>query len=51
MTALLEDLERIIGQREGKVMEGPMRELPDLYEPEGHNAREAAKMLRRLLPA
>lgn len=50
MAALLEDLERILGRREGPVMEGPMRVLPDLYEPISHSSREAAKMLRRLLP-
>jgi len=49
MAALLEDLERILGQREGELRPLPLRSAPDEYQPVGRSARDAAQVLRRLV--
>jgi eukaryotic-like serine/threonine-protein kinase len=51
MTALGEDLERILGQREGTVVPAPLARAPDLYEAITPSARAVADVLRRLVPA
>jgi serine/threonine-protein kinase len=50
MSLLLEDLERILGRREGDVAPGPLRATPDRYQPVSPMAREAARVLSALLP-
>jgi serine/threonine-protein kinase len=49
MSALFEDLERILGQREGGVSPRPVVAAPDHYEPVGRSARGAATVLRGLV--
>jgi serine/threonine-protein kinase len=50
MAALVADLERILGQREGAVVPGPTRVEPDLYVPVTPSGRAAARALRNLVP-
>ncbi len=49
MAAMAEDLERILGKREGTVGPGPLRAEPDLYEAARPNAKLAAETLRALV--
>ncbi len=46
MTAVEEDLERILGQRDGAVVPAPIRHEPDHYEAVNPSARSAADVLR-----
>jgi serine/threonine-protein kinase len=50
MTALLADLERILGQRQGVIVPPPRRVVPDAFEGIGATARSAAAALRLLVP-
>jgi serine/threonine-protein kinase len=50
MAALAEDLERILGRREGAVVPAPMTRTPDLFEAVTPSARAAADILRSLVP-
>ncbi len=50
MTALEEDLERILGLRDGAVVPAPVRREPDCYEAVSPSARGAATVLRGLVP-
>jgi serine/threonine-protein kinase len=49
MRAMLEDLERILGVRDGDVAPGPIRAAPDLYRGVGPQARRAADVLAKLV--
>jgi len=49
MATLAEDLERILGECEGEVREGPILAEPDLYQAVGRTARDAARLLRSLV--
>ena len=51
MALLLEDLERILGQRAGEVAPGPIRQDPDRYQPVGAIGRDAAEVLSSMLTA
>ena len=50
MTALEEDLERILGQRSGAVLQAPLIHEPDHYEAVSPAARSAAEVLRTVVP-
>ncbi len=50
MAALGDDLDRILGQRDGAVVPAPLRRAPDLYEAVIPSARAAAEVLRTLVP-
>jgi serine/threonine-protein kinase len=50
MKALEEDLERILGERDGAVVPAPLVREPDHYEAENPSARAAATVLRGLVP-
>lgn len=49
MTALLEDLERVLGERAGELRPPPLLGTPDEYQPVGRSARDAARVLQGLL--
>jgi serine/threonine-protein kinase len=51
MKAMEEDLERILGKREGAVLPAPITREPDLYEAQTPSAKAAASVLRGLVPA
>jgi serine/threonine-protein kinase len=50
MTALLEDVERLLGRRSGAVAAPVPRAQPDSYEPKNPMSRTAARFLRSLVP-
>jgi eukaryotic-like serine/threonine-protein kinase len=50
MKALEEDLERILGERDGAVVPAPLVREPDHYEAQNPSARAAATVLRGLVP-
>ena len=49
MEALVEDLERVLGERDGDIVPPPYLREPDLYEPVNPMSRGAARMLRGLV--
>jgi eukaryotic-like serine/threonine-protein kinase len=49
MTALLEDVERLLGLRGGELAAPEPRLLPDVYQPQGPMSRTAARYLRGLV--
>ena len=49
MSSLLEDLERILGQRQGEVAALPFQSAPDQYQPIHRGGREAAVVLRGMV--
>jgi len=49
MDALIEDLERISGQRSGEVAKGHLRKTPDRYEPRTELAQSVAEALQKRL--
>ena len=51
MAALAEDLERILGKRDGPVGEGPIRAAPDRYQALRPSAQAAADVLRTIVGA
>ena len=50
MEAFEEDLERILGRREGAIVAAPVVQPPDLYAAVTPSARLAAEVLHDLLP-
>jgi serine/threonine-protein kinase len=51
MKAMEEDLERVLGKRDGAVLPVPVAREPDLYEAVNPSAKAAASVLRGLVPA
>jgi hypothetical protein len=49
MTALLEDVERLLGLREGDLAAPEPKRVPDVYEPLNPMSRTAAHYLRGLV--
>jgi serine/threonine protein kinase len=50
MTAFLEDLERLLGERPGELVGATPRVVPDGYEPRNPMSKTAARFLRTLVP-
>jgi eukaryotic-like serine/threonine-protein kinase len=49
MRSMLEDVERILGERPGEPIGAPMKRTPDVYEPLNATSQQAARYLRGLL--